>query len=448
MRFSIAKKVSVLIIFILSWIALNGQSNDGVIIATHNVGPFAQANGKQTIYGAIENFSTSIVSDLDIAWRVNNGEIHISSFGNLNLGNWTKFIFEHKTPWQIGNADSYLFKFWVDKVNGETIENIDTLIIPVEALSQTSKRTVLIESFSSIDCASCAAVNPPLREISEKFKERSFTIAYQIDCYSNNPMCLLAENSIFTRVDLYEIVSTPNIVINNWYRGNSTEYLDLYISAELERPSPIGIAGTYNVLGEKIEIECSISPHFPISTEKLTAFIAFTEDIVSFDSPPGGNGESTFFHILRRISKIPATLIDPISLGESTSFTINEDFGSLGIDFNQLRVAVIIQDTSSLEIIQAFELTPIQTGVMENQSGKIKIFPNPAINSLYISIDDSVSEDITVKLVDPLGKVLYKNGFKSSSNPIEISTKNLNSGMYLLLIQGENFSSMNRVIIN
>lgn len=448
MAFSFASKSFVFILTILSWFALNGQTSDGVSIVQNNVGPFAQANGNQKIYGAIENFSINIVSSLDIAWRVNNGDVHVDTYSNLNIGNWTKFIFEHKTHWQIGNDDSYFFKLWIERINGEIAENIDTLIIPVKVLNQTAKRSVLIESFSSIDCASCASVNPAIREISEKFKDNTFTIAYQIDCYSDNPMCLFAENDIFSRVDLYGIQSTPNILINNWYRGNSAESIDQYIAAELERPSPIDISGSFRVVSDRVEVECKLSPFYPIASEKLVAKLAFTQDIVSFDSPPGGNGEATFFHILRRFSSIPTNTLNPISQGENVTINIDEDFEGIDIDFEKLRVAFFIQDTSTYEIIQMNELSPIQTGAEIVESASIKVYPNPTTSSIFVSIDEPKTEKSTVRLLDQLGRVVYENDFGGHNNLFEIPTKGFSPGFYLVWIIGENIDSKKRVIIN
>lgn len=443
---SILRKSILVSLSILFWFALNGQTSNGISIVTHNVGPFAQANSKQFIYGAIENFSTEIVENIQVAWQVNNGDIYVDTYSNLNLGNWTKYIFEHKNQWSVGNEGEYTFRIWVDKVNGQSIENSDTLSIPVKALTQTAKRTVLLESFTSIDCASCASLNPSIREISQKFRENSFTIAYQIDCYSNNPMCILAENDIFERVELYNIVSTPFLLVNNWYRGNSSEYLDFYFNAELERPSPIDISGNFSISNNQIGIECTISPFTPLSTENLVLKVAYIEDIVSFDSPPGGNGESEFFHILRKFSSVQTNIINPLANGENIQLIFNEDFTGFNVDLTKFRVAVFLQDTSTLEVIQTAELTPLQTGIGLKDSPKINIYPNPTHNGIFVSLEEIPKTSVMVKLIDPVGKVTYETKIDNSLS-FEIPTKGLSSGVYILWLIGPDFNSKERVVI-
>ncbi len=444
---SILKKGALFSISFLFWFALNGQTSNGVIVVTHNLGPYAQANSKQTIYGSIENFSTEVVDQLQVFWQVDNSDIFVDTYSGLNLGNWTSFIFEHNNQWNVGNQGVYTLKLWIDNINGQALEEIDTLKTTVEALSQTAKRLVLLESFSSIDCASCAQINPSIREISQKYSERSFTIAYQIDCYTNNPMCHLAEDYIFDRVDLYNIVSTPNLVINPWYKGRSDEFLDMYFDAELERPSPIGITGNFSINNNQIEVECTFTPYTSISSENLVVKVAYTEDIVSFTSPPGGNGEAEFFHILRRFSTLPGYNIEPIANGNDILLNFYEDFNGLDVDLSKFRVAIFIQDTSTLEVIQTAELFNVQTGLNQPNSSNIKIFPNPTRNGFSITHDLFSSGAQSIKLIDSMGRVTYETSTNNYSNSIFIPTNDISPGVYIIWVSGPNFDSRERIVI-
>ncbi len=83
-------------------------------------------------------------------------------------------------------------------------------------------------------------------------------------------------------------------------------------------------------------------------------------------------------------------------------------------------------------------------------SENFSIYPNPASSSIRIAIDSDKNTSINVHVIDVFGKVLqsHKNAtFSRTNNSYELNTSALESGVYSLLIEGDNFKSSKTFLI-
>jgi len=119
------------------------------------------------------------------------------------------------------------------------------------------------------------------------------------------------------------------------------------------------------------------------------------------------------------------------------------------------------EGTASIEVIgsndcgigavsEAFEvLCSICTGIGEINIEKISIYPNPNNGIFTVEFGQVLSDDVTIKVLNTLGKVVHvetgisvKNGLKRT---IDLSTEY--KGMYFLVIENYQGSTVNRIII-
>jgi uncharacterized protein (TIGR02145 family) len=93
-------------------------------------------------------------------------------------------------------------------------------------------------------------------------------------------------------------------------------------------------------------------------------------------------------------------------------------------------------------------LTPV-TGINQiNQDDKIKIYPNPAKDKLFIALDNSAS-NLSYTLSDIRGKVLMINNFPGpAQQSIEIRLTELNNGIYFLRVKNDTFDRTEKIIVN
>lgn len=72
----------------------------------------------------------------------------------------------------------------------------------------------------------------------------------------------------------------------------------------------------------------------------------------------------------------------------------------------------------------------------------IKVYPNPTKGSIYVNLP----ADAQMTLTDLSGKVVMKGSLISGEN--QLALQNLSKGMYLMQLDGENFSKTEKIILN
>jgi hypothetical protein len=442
-------KLLIVCFLILSWFALRGQTSEGVFIIKTNVGPYAQANSKQQVFGIVDNKTINTINQLTIHWQEGDGDIYTTTLKNLNIIGGKTHTFQHETSWNIGDEGSYSFKLWASNINDDSQWLSDTLSVDIYALSTTAQRMLLHESFSSTYCGTCANVNPIIRELAMKYLGKAFFIGYQTDCWAENPMCLLASQNISERMDLYNVQYTPYTVFSNWYKGNSIDFDATMFDAEIERPSPIAIEGNFSVQGASININANLTPYTNINIENLVLKVAIIQDIVSFDVAPGINGETTFYHVLRRFASAPAQYLENLENGEIVDISVSEDFSGLDVDLSQFRVGVFIQDTSTFEVIQAAELEKIPTGYFQTELRSFSIFPNPAKEIININFSDIFKGLYTVTIFGSTGQTLLTQHISADrvKQIVPLKISKLWPGVYMIRVVGPDFDQVQKLIV-
>ncbi|MEI6755308.1 MAG: T9SS type A sorting domain-containing protein [Paludibacter sp.] len=83
-------------------------------------------------------------------------------------------------------------------------------------------------------------------------------------------------------------------------------------------------------------------------------------------------------------------------------------------------------DFSSLDLTAVNE-------VRNNSKNHLLINPNPAVDYLNLTLENSVNESVTVQILDLQGKILIQKSitFSEGQNSNSISVSNLHSGLYL-----------------
>jgi hypothetical protein len=77
-----------------------------------------------------------------------------------------------------------------------------------------------------------------------------------------------------------------------------------------------------------------------------------------------------------------------------------------------------------------------------NNTDNIKIYPNPTNNEWNVVIFNDVSDEITVSIFEMNGKLIYNEikNIIAGENLFKVTSKNLNTGSYILLIKGKSIN--------
>lgn len=93
-------------------------------------------------------------------------------------------------------------------------------------------------------------------------------------------------------------------------------------------------------------------------------------------------------------------------------------------------------------------ITPV-TGIVENTSGTIFVYPNPANNVLNVQFNTSASKATVIEIMDIAGRVVgtwsFENVAQGQISHIDIGS--LTSGTYLLNIKNENGNSVQKLVV-
>lgn len=90
----------------------------------------------------------------------------------------------------------------------------------------------------------------------------------------------------------------------------------------------------------------------------------------------------------------------------------------------------------------SFSISP-STGIDElNKNAEIKVYPNPARNVIYIDINEKRASTITISNI--IGETLINELYNGGKQPIDISK--LKSGVYFVIVTGEDFRNTIRIV--
>lgn len=83
-------------------------------------------------------------------------------------------------------------------------------------------------------------------------------------------------------------------------------------------------------------------------------------------------------------------------------------------------------------------------------SVKMTLFPNPTQDKIFITISEHTTRYADIYITDLQGKTV-ENVFQGMISPLAImehSVQNLAPGMYIVVVQGENWSARSKFIVN
>jgi len=123
-------------------------------------------------------------------------------------------------------------------------------------------------------------------------------------------------------------------------------------------------------------------------------------------------------------------------LGEDITVTI--DTNGVMINNAMVVVADILADNGVVHVIDAVLIPQLPSSVLTTETMKLNI-QNPVTENINIPS----AGDSNVQIFTPSGQVVYSQNFNGS---IDIDTRNLSSGIYLLQVEAENFNGVTKIV--
>jgi len=219
-------------------------------------------------------------------------------------------------------------------------------------------KVVLLEDFSNVSCPPCVESNRILESLVKKIgSEKVIKIKYATNFPSpNDPFYLAASEYEDARIRFYNIFSAPQIVVDGLIKPQATDStaIETAINTRLHESPSLNISVNSSLFGNSLNVNVTIlNLTDTLSNENLRLFVVLTEKEIDFTNPPGSNGETKFYDVMRTIisGKNGEALKNPKGNSEQKfSYSIN-----IAPSWNseQLKVIAFVQDFVTKEILQA-----------------------------------------------------------------------------------------------
>jgi hypothetical protein len=401
---------------------------NNVALQSVSVQPIVAA-GNQTYTGTVKNIGTNNVTSYTVTWQSNNGALQTYNVTGVSITPGSTHNFTHSIPL---NAVSGLYNlvFNVPTVNGvsdpDTTNNSITKTTQVASGSTTFKP--LIEKFTSSTCSPCASYNASTFNPYYTAQNQNFNyIAYQMNWPGTGDIYYTAEGGV--RRDYYGVNAITSLWIDGaeYSTSNAQAALTTHVNTEATKPAYFGLTANRNLTGGNAVVNYNITPYITGSYVLHAAVIEKTTT-----GNIGSNGETSFKHVMMKMvpnasgTTIACTAGTPLS-GQITASIAT---GTNIEENSDLEVIVFIQNPTTKEILQSFTATNALS-LEDNTFAKVKLYPNPASNSIQFAN----IEEATIMITDVTGKVVLQSAGVDENSIINVS--HLNSGIYLVNIKNE-----------
>jgi len=88
------------------------------------------------------------------------------------------------------------------------------------------------------------------------------------------------------------------------------------------------------------------------------------------------------------------------------------------------------------------------TGLALNAAKTIKMYPNPTNGILHLNLGETGSKQVTVRITNIIGKVLYENKLVNNPGETELDLSGFNNGVYFVKVIGDGFENSVKVVKN
>ena len=219
-----------------------------------------------------------------------------------------------------------------------------------------ANKVILLESFTNVGCYPCPITNKIIRQLENETygSSKLVVVKFPVNFPSPNDLFYLAAKEICDfRMDYYNVFYAPTIIIDGILRPVASDSVSIKaaIDSRLTVTPRFSVNVSSSLEGDySIDIAIKIIDSSGLNMNDLIINTAITETDIEFQQPPGSNGETKFYDVIRLM--LPSN--DGISLRQLI------DKGDLLFEFEdvlisdwnleKLKTVGYIQNTSTKEI--------------------------------------------------------------------------------------------------
>ena len=325
-------------------------------------------------------------------------------------------------------------------------------------------RMMLIEFFTSSTCGPCASNNPTMTAfINASDPDRISAVGYHMSwpAPGNDPMYLYNTSENDARRNYYGINSIPHArydgiidVAPPYNQGT----LQSYYNSRKDILSPVTIILSDSTFGDSVRVRALIYCETLITNPSVNVLLAVIEKHIHYTSPPGTNGETDFYWVMRNM--LPTGTGTPVTLYPGMTKVIEQTFWMDPLwQANQVDLVAFVQ-AADKEILNSAKKTmnftllsnPAYQVVNQGQSGSKDysiIIPHVANGYTspvtFTAAVDPPTTGVSASFIG--GNVI--NSFPDSVNLRVTSTAAVPAGVYKVIATGTSGTGkIHKTVIN
>jgi len=319
------------------------------------------AAGNNDVVFTVLNKGVDAINEFKVAYQIDEEEIVEETF-NTTLTSLQTAQYTFAVPMSLV-PDSYNLTVDILSVNGGDDDDMTNNILEksISAALGSTQRTPMIEHFSSSTCSPCVSVNNSMVTLENNNPGKYTYTKYAMNWPGSGDPYYTDEGGV--RRLYYGVNAVPDCFID---ATEHTPVSQSHLNAACDAPSFANVVGSFNVDGNTINVKVDFMAYYDINVEK--AFVTVNEK--ETHNNVGGNGETTFHHIMMKF--LTSTSGDALNIpaGECQHFEYSYDMSSTHVEeMSDLEVSAWIQNVGTKEMINShflYEYTDIHPYPVQN----------------------------------------------------------------------------------
>ncbi|MBK7671081.1 MAG: PEGA domain-containing protein [bacterium] len=212
---------------------------------------------------------------------------------------------------------SLALETWLCVPEALTIEVVEGAIaeVPAEALRLRSRRTVMLESFGNVNCATCAQAAENLVSVTDSDgfgPDRALFLEFSVNWPSPiDPFYLANPTENSDRFTYYWVMGAPALYVNGGiqtYPLNADSTAAAVTGRWATDPGFLVDVAADPAAGASVPVTVTLTPLVDRDLAGTVLYVALYENLITYASAPGNNGQTVFHHMFRDRIDVPPAL--------------------------------------------------------------------------------------------------------------------------------------------
>lgn len=327
--------------------------------------PSVAVAGMVDVDFTVMNKGENTINEFVVSYQVDENEVVEETF-STSLASLQTAQYTFAVPMEL-LPGSYVLNVNIESVNGSEDSDLtnNTLEKAISVPLGSAQRISMIEHFSSSTCGPCVAVNTAMVALENNNQGKYTYTKYPMSWPGNGDPYYTSEGG--TRRTYYGVNAVPQTFLDGADQGYGA-IPQTAMTASYATPAYGDVRGSFNVDGNTINVKVDFMAYYDMTVEK--AFVTVNEK--ETHNNVGGNGETTFHHIMMKMLTGANGVALNIPAGECQHIEYSFDMSTTHVEeMSDLEVSAWMQNLGTKEMINShflYDYTDIHPYPVQNLS--------------------------------------------------------------------------------